>query len=405
MPQLENYQEFGGYHWETGCVQKILAYQGVKAPHTDQPYSEAFLLGVSGGITFGYFTFAYTGYDPQCNILTRNTFDPLDRLLSRLGVTQTVARTASACKAEGTLIRTLEEGSPAMVWADMWSLSYNGFAADEEMWGMMPVVVYGYDRTSEQVLIADRAQVPLKIPVDDLAVARGRVKKIKHQLLTLDLPDPDKVRSAVIMGLWDCVKLFTEKPPKGSKNNFGLTGLAYWAKMLTQPKGRSSWETLFPAGPKLYAGLTSAYTFAFLFGKGLACDAERGLYADFLDEAALLLQKPILHEVSEKFRDSAANWHALPGYLLPDAVPPLAEARNLMWRRHEAFLQQGGEALEEMRRIDRRLAEIRQSMDQEFPLEQSDVEALRATVAEQLMQIHSVESEAVYALRSVLAEL
>ena len=64
---------FTGRHWETGSIHNALAMQGIKAPHTGKPYSEAFLLGVSGGIAFGYFLFEYKGYLPHLALLTRNT--------------------------------------------------------------------------------------------------------------------------------------------------------------------------------------------------------------------------------------------------------------------------------------------------------------------------------------------
>ncbi|HET6595505.1 MAG TPA: hypothetical protein VFG81_07770 [Anaerolineales bacterium] len=54
-----------GRHSETGSIHNALALQGVRAPHTGKPYSEALLLGVSGGIAFGYFTFEYKGYLPH----------------------------------------------------------------------------------------------------------------------------------------------------------------------------------------------------------------------------------------------------------------------------------------------------------------------------------------------------
>jgi len=45
------------------------AYRGMKAPHTGQPYTEAMLMGISGGIVMGYYSFAYEGSDPQARIL------------------------------------------------------------------------------------------------------------------------------------------------------------------------------------------------------------------------------------------------------------------------------------------------------------------------------------------------
>ncbi len=83
---LSDYDQFQGLHWETGSLRNFLAYKGVQAPHTDQPYSEAMLLGISGGIVMGYYIFNYEGYDPMVRILTRNTFDPLETIYQRLDI-------------------------------------------------------------------------------------------------------------------------------------------------------------------------------------------------------------------------------------------------------------------------------------------------------------------------------
>lgn len=403
MPTIVDYSHFTGRHWETGSVHNFMAQRGFVAPHTGRPYSEALLLGVSGGITFGYFTFAYEGYDPQCNILTRNTFDPLDTLLSRLGVVQYLEHTRKAERAIDILVDTLEEGQPAIVWADYWRLPYNALPQDEGMWGAFPIVVYGYEPDEDAVYIADRASVPLTITTGELSAARGRIKKDKFRMLTLDAPNLDKLASAVRLGICDTIQLFTEKPPKGSANNFGLAGLQHWAKMLSNPKGRASWEKLFPAGLAMYAGLTSAYNFAFLFGKGLEQDAERTMYTDFLEEAAVLLNRPALNEVAELYRASAAAWQQLPALLLPEEVPGLGEARELMWAKHRLFLEQGGAALAEIEQADGRLTEIRRLMMEAFPLNAAQVAAHRERLADQIMVIHDAEVAAVSALREAMA--
>src|SRR5215216_7533459 len=85
--------QLNGRHWETGSIHNALALQGIKAPHTGEPYSEALLLGVSGGIAFGYFTFEYKGYLPHVALLTRNTFNPFSTILERLGIAQDVRQT------------------------------------------------------------------------------------------------------------------------------------------------------------------------------------------------------------------------------------------------------------------------------------------------------------------------
>ena len=209
MPTISNYNQFTGRHWETGSVRNFFAQRDFSAPHTGQPYSEAFLLGASGGVVMGYFTFLYEGYDPQCNILTRNTFDPLDKMLSRLGVVQNLKQTAKPQRAVDIVVDTLEGGQPAIVWADMWSLPYNALPADEGMWGAFPLVVYGYEPAEDAVTIADRAGAPLTVTIEEFAAARGRIKKIKHRLLTLEAPVEEKLASAVRLGICDTIQLYT----------------------------------------------------------------------------------------------------------------------------------------------------------------------------------------------------
>src|SRR5688500_4114204 len=54
MATISSYQQFGGTHPETAALANMLAALGVNAPHTNQPLSEAMLLGVAGGLGAGY---------------------------------------------------------------------------------------------------------------------------------------------------------------------------------------------------------------------------------------------------------------------------------------------------------------------------------------------------------------
>jgi len=373
----------------------------VKAPHTGAPFSEAFLLGVSGGIVMGYFPFAYEGYDPEVHILTRNTFDPLDTMLSRLGVVQHIQQTASAEKGLRNLQEALSEGTPAIVWADLFSLPYNVLLRDDEMWGMFPLLVYGYDEAADTVWIADRAQVPLTISTAELAAARARVKKTKFRLVTLDPPQPEKLKTAVQAGLWDTIKLFTEKPPKGSRHNFGFAAYRHWAEMLVKPTGRGSWAAEYAPGRALYAVLTSAFTDIALFGK--ADWADRDLYADFLLEAAALLGKPALADIAPQFRASALAWAELGRALLPDDAPLLGETRELLQRRHDVFRTQGSAALAEIEAINGRLTAIKQTVAQEFPLSSAETAVLRQNIRAHVLTIHDIEKEAITTLQAILS--
>ena len=400
MPILQNYKQFNGRHWETGTVHNFLAYTGVKAPHTGQPYSEALLMGISGGAVMGYFSFAYEGYDPYARILTRNTFDPLDTMLSRLGIVQHRLHTAKPEKGIANLIDTLNDGEPAIVWADYFSLPYNAMPYDEGMWGMFPILVYGYDETAETVWLADRAPIPLTVSTKALQTARARVKKDKFRVLTLEPPIPDKLPSAVQAGIWDCLKLYTEKPPKGSKNNFGLAAYKHWAKLLTKPKTRLSWEREFPAGRKMLAGLMGIFDGINCFGNiGFA---ERDVFADFLDEANVILQIPALKEVASHFRRSGQAWDAFGQALLPSDVPLLGEMGQILLQQRDLMRSKGSEAIDEITQLKQREKAILTQSETEFPLDEEAVLAFRTNMADHLLQIHDIEETAVTALREAM---
>ena len=403
MPTLDNYQHFAGRHWETGSVHNHWAYRRFNAPHTQQPYSEALLMGISGGIVMGYFSFAYAGYDPHVAILTRNTFDPLDTLLTRLGVEQTLMQTTKPAQGVQNLVECLNEGVPPLVWADQYTLPYNALPDDAGMWQMAPLIVFGYAPEEDTVAIADRAAVPLTTTITDFQTARARVKKDKFKLLTLDMPDADKLPTAVSAGIWDCIKLFTEKPPKGSRNNFGLAAYQHWANLLTQPKKRLSWEKEFPAGGKMLAGLTSTFNMVALFGQnGTAWDAERGTYATFLEEAATILNKRDLNEVAIHIRHSGQAWRTLAEMLLLDDIATFQATRLLMVQRHRAFIEQGNAATDELHQIDAHLTELQQAVSDDFPLSAQEVVDFRNQLAEQILTIRDLEATAVEMLQGAM---
>ncbi len=400
MTVLSDYDQFDGLHWETGTLRNFYAYRGLKAPHTNEPFTEALLMGVSGGAVMGYFSFAYEGYDPHVVILTRNTFDPLDTILTRLGIPQDIRQTGSPDKAVENLLDALDNGLPGIIWADAHSLPYNGLPYDERMWAIMPILVYGYDEAADQVWIADRARVPLAVTTGDLAAARSRIKKYKHRLLTLDFPKPEKLISAVQLGIWDCIKLFTEPPPKGSRSNFGFAAYERWADLLVKPKMRLSWAKVFPPGVKMYAGLTSTFNHVVLFGKNGG--AEREMYADFLEEASVLLDRAALHEVAADFRRSARAWDEVAAALLPGDVALLGETRALMVRKHELFLAHGGEALEQTLEIGRRLEQIREEVKRDFPLDDAGVGSFCENLRAKILAVREIEQAAIAGLKDAM---
>lgn len=401
MPILENFSQFEGRYWDTAAIRNALDYQGVKAPHTGAPFTEAMLLGISGGIAFGYFTFHYKGYDPQVNLLTRNTFAPMETIFDRLAIPRDVRQTASADKGRRNLIDALEEGYAPVASPDGSLLPYNALPYDSANWHTMPLVIFGYEPDKGKAYISDRSRMPLSASTEDLDKARGRIKKDKHRLLLLGSPDEAKLSDAVRQGLEDCVRLMTQKPPKGSAKNFGLRAMAHWGDMLEKTT-KGSWAREYPAGRSLLSVLISSYTFLGpAFGKTMA--AERDVYADFLDEAASVLGVPALENVARRYRQAGAAWRGLLGALLPETVPFLSAVRNDIDRKTELFVEQGAAQLDEIVACYQRIEAAKAASENDFPMAESEIADLRAEIRAQLNIVHEAEAEAVEALKAALA--
>lgn len=393
-----------GRHWETGSVHNVLALQGVRAPHTGQPYSEALLLGVSGGIAFGYFTFEYKGFLPHVALLMRNTFHPLPTLLERLGVAQDLQQTNKAEIAEKNLQGALESGLYPMLWADQFSLPYNCLPGNEPMWGMLPVVALESD--GKTVAIADRSSQPFHLSMPELTKARGRVKDDQYRLMTLDAPQTAKLAGAVHMGICQTIRLFTEEPPRGGRQNFGFAAYEKLAELLVNKRNKQSWERFFAPGVRMYHALAGSPVqpgaYHWINTWGAADGAERGLYADFLLEAAQILKRPGLKDSAERFRESHTLWLAFADALLPDEVPLLGESKKLIQKKHHLFVEKGESALPEIEQIHARLRELLRQSEDEFPLSQAQAAELRAHLRDILVQIKTVEGQAVDLLQRAI---
>lgn len=396
--------QFGGRHYETGSVYNALMLQNSKAPHTNKHFSEAFLLGASGGITFGYFTFEYKGHLPHLALLARNTFDPFQTMLERLGVEQQVYQTTKPDIAEKNLIEALSSGNPALVWADEYSLPYTN-KKNNAYWNMIPIVVFGLDQ--DEVMIADRSVKPFQIKMEALTKARARVKDDKFRLITIASPLTSKLVSATQKGIWQCVSLFTDKPLKGARHNFGFAAYEHLAEMLVNKRNKQSWERMFPVGPKLFnalAGFSEGKfnppgAFIWINCFWASDGAERNLYADFLDEASILLEKKPLKEVAKQFRLSYKKWINFADAILPSNIPVFAEVKKLLLRKHELFVNLGEDGATEIEKINTKLKKIETDITKKFPFSQAQASELYAELREHVLGIAEVEKQAIEMLQ------
>ena len=384
MAILQGYDRFGGLHWETGSFGNALAYLGISAPHTGQPFSEAMLLGLGRGIGCMYFAFDYAGHEPYFFFNTRQTRvggDATADLCRRLGVEARFLQTGERSEAMAFLAESLQEGLPVLVWADRVRLPWGWAPTPSGPW-MAPILVYGLAEDGT-VRVADRARVPLTCTVDDLAAAWGAQPNRVHKAVAL-LPaqaHPD-LRAAVRDAVATCVEGFAGGPSAG----FGLPALGHWAEMLTQRDAARGWPSLFATDRLLFANLIRAYMYIELEGTGGgAC---RPLYADFLDEAGDLLDLAEMHTAARRFRDCGALWGHLAKEFLPEQF---RRTREVLHQREARFRAGGLPGLEETRR----LAEYTDQA--EIPAPASFLAGLRRG----LLEVQAAEQAAVAALAAI----
>jgi hypothetical protein len=398
-----DYRLLGGVHPDTHAIAGVLANRGLVAPHTGQPLSEAMVLGAGGGLGAGYILWEFKAHDSRSLVLGfRNSWQYPDRwaikTCRRLGVPAAVHETGSAAKADAELRAAVGQGVPAIAWADQQLLGYRHLPAWLEGRGGPPVTVYGIDDDAGTALVDDRNRAPLTVSLDALAAARARVVSYKRRLLVLDAPaaelDGDRLRRAVRDGLAEQVEHLSQR-----SDSFSLPAFRKWARLLGDGRNAKAWPKVFADRVSLFDACLSVYEN--LEPVGWDGGNLRGLYAQFLDEAAGLLEAPDLGKAAAAYREAEAAWQVVAETAVPADREPFAEARRLSVRL-QAQVEAGDAAQEEAAATAARLWALRDRWRHQFPGD-TDVEALLAALAAAVSAACDAEEVALAVLAGVVA--
>jgi hypothetical protein len=382
LPPAE-YRLTGGVHPDTHAIAGVLANRGLVDPHTGRPLTEAMVLGVGGGLGAGYILWEFKAHDLRTLVFGfRNSWQYPDRwalkTCARLGVPAGLHETGSSQRAEQELRAAVGQGVPVIAWADQQLLGYRHLPAWLEGYGGHPVTVYGIDNAAGVALVDDRNRAPLTVPLDALAAARARVGSYKHRQLALDAPaaelDVDGLSKAVRDGLAEQVEHLGRR-----SDSFSLPAFRKWARLLTGSGNAKAWPKVFADRVGLFDACLSVYE-NLEAAAGPGGGNLRGLYAQFLEEAAGLLDAPPLAEAAGAYREAAARWHQVAEVALPADREPFAEARRLT-DRLQAQVEQGDAAGQAASGTAARLWALRDRWRPEFPGDDEDVDALLAGLA------------------------
>ena len=330
----------GGVHPDTAAVANVLAHHGVVAGHTGAPLSEAMVLGIGGGLGAGYILWEFKAHETADLVLGfRNRWQYparwMQTTLERLAVPATHMETGGARIAAAQLDEALAAGRPALVTIDRQPIGYWHLPAELEGHGGYPIVVYALE--DGLAYVDDRMLAPRVVERDRLDAARGRVGSYKHRLCVI-APDAGELpvavlRSAVRAGLADAAEHLS-----ATSDSFGLPAWRKWARMMTG-RDAKAWPRVFASGRGLAGALVSCYEG--IQPVGPYGGHLRGLYADFLDEAAGLLEDPSLSGAAAAWREAAARWQTLADLALPDEV--FGRLRELLAEVHGTVVE-GGDA-------------------------------------------------------------
>ena len=399
---VPNYKQFGGINPYTASIRNVAAQLGATAPHTNKPFSEAMILGIGGGIGAGYVMIDYKVISAMVMIGTRHLWHSdnvefMRRICTRIGLKSEVKETTGKKAAQSNLRTPLEEGRPALAWLDLASIPYSSLPEEYRRSFYHLVVVIGLDDDNDIAYLDDRAPAPMAVSQVKLAEARAAIRTYKNRIMVAEQSDePVNLRSAVEAGIGDCYDGLLNPRIK----TFGLESLTQWAKLVANPNDKRGWPKTFEDPTELYKTLTWVHHWIETGGTGGG--ALRGMYADFLDEAAIILDKPGLGGVAERYRESSRLWSALADAALPNSIPLFRETRDLDLRKRDLFHQQGDTALPEIEEINRRLLAIESEVPKSSQLSASETTGLLTDLRDHVLGVYAVEKEAAKKLQELV---
>ena len=391
---------FPGIHPETTALRAALAHAGVTNPHSGEPFTEAMIFGIAGGVGAGVFHFYYAAEDfASFYVAGRHSWHESDVYLNnacvRFGVTPTVHESGGKKKAATLLAGAVAASGCAIAWVDMGLLPYRGAPAGMEGGGYHVVTVYRLG--DNEALLGDLTNEPIALSLDDLAAARARIKKQKNRVMTVAAGEQGlDLRAAALAGIAACHDGLQNQRMK----NFTLEAFKTWADRIHGSRGKDSWEQVFPPGHRLLQGLRSVYDFIehYHTGGGLM----RPLYAAFFSEVAEALDDESFLPLAEMYANLGRQWSELADAALPDDVAPFREAKALLARREALFLSHAPAATEEIEGIWSQLGALEQAMSQDFPLTDAESARLRAALRERILDIYVQERAAHEALGALV---
>jgi Domain of unknown function (DUF4872)/Butirosin biosynthesis protein H, N-terminal len=347
-------------HRESALVARMLHGAGYVAPHTGQPYTEAMVCGLAGGIGFMYALFEYANVPPMLTIVAQHHPEPwLPAAMTNLGIPYTEEHSSRTDPALTALRVRLDRGQAVMCAVDKtqlpWRAGQFGLAQD-------PHHCLVTERDGSTLTVDDGADARYTIDEAQFGRAWAGYRKGRYERTVIapgaEVDLPVALRSAIRT----TVSHLTGPVLGNSFDvNFGFSGMARLGAALRDQR-RAGWLQRF-ADPGAFATVV-ARLHDCLEVQYTAPGATRPLYADFLDEAASVLGDKRIGPAAAAFRESGQIWSRLAGQAA-EVGDDLGELAELATRRLHVVITQGQAGRDEIRALSAEIAASGQTLPSE----------------------------------------
>lgn len=395
------YRLRGGMHPESANIAHVLAHHGIQAQ--GKSIGEELVFGIGGGPGAGYILWEFKQHAAATLVTAfHNSWQYPDKwhqkTLDRLGLKYVAEHTGGSGGAAKRLTELLKAGRPCIIRPDRYQIGYWRMPAYRDGHGGPDVVVYAQD--ADGVHVDDRNVSPLVVPREKVDAARARVGSYKNSLYAVDPStgqvSPEMLRAAVEAGLRDCIEHLS-----ASSDSFSLPAWRKWARLMTDQKNAKAWPKVFANRKGGLAGALLSIWEDVMPAGGYGGHL-RDLYADFLEQAAGIMENGRLREVAVSFRAIGEAWQTVAETALPDRVPAFAQLRERMVAVRQAMVDPAAVTEEEADAAAADLWTLRAELDRDFPLSDAQTSELFTKLGAVVEEVYTREVEAVGRLKAAI---
>lgn len=391
-----------GIHPPTAALTRILTFKAIKNPLTNQPYSEAFLLGVGGGLGAGYILFQFKQLPhPMLLLGFRNRWNNtkvfLENLSDRLHLIVKFQQFEERKTAQKALQEAVKQNKLAVVWVDRAFLPY--YEIPESLKGYInhQVAVYARDGRLWRLYLDDLSSQPIEVREKTFTAARANLSQNNFLMMVFNGTrklNAQTMRDSITRGIQDCADQLTQP-----LRTIGVSTFETWAEKLTVRLDRQGWQQVFKGQKGLFLVLQRIYELIKLDGtEGFAL---RKLYSDFLHEAAGYLNNPRLNAVAGQYLQLSNHWAGLAENALPSKVPAFDRVKNLLNLKYKAYKDFDRKTY---KKTVNDLQALESKLIADFPLDGYEVSQLFERLSRQVKLIAELESSAALRLRDVIRQ-